>query len=126
MTKLAKFIEDYISDHGISRRALAEKMDVQHQTLNHYLNTDSDPTLYFLTRLSGATGYDLLTLVAQVAPDYIHQASADVMLLAQRIDKLPEPQRGIIIDLIRGALKSSENVNNASEVSKGNKGKRKS
>jgi len=102
MTKLSDFIEDYIQQHGLSRRALAEKMGVQHRTLNNYLNTNTDPTLYFLIRLSSATGYDLLTLVALVAPDHVHHASAEDMLLAQDINKLPEARRSIIVELIRG------------------------
>lgn len=102
MTKLVKFIEDYIDQQGISRRALAEKMGVQHRTLNHYLNSDIVPTLYFLIRLSSATGYDLLTLVALVAPDNVHHASADDMLLAQDINKMPEARRAVVVELVRG------------------------
>jgi transcriptional regulator with XRE-family HTH domain len=102
MTKLAEFVLDYIKRNNISRRALAEKMEVQHRTLNNYLNTDKSPTLYFLIQLSHATGYDLLTLVAMVAPDNVHHATADDMLLAQDIHKLPEARRAIIIELVRG------------------------
>lgn len=124
MTKLAEFIEDYIKQQGISRRALAEKMDVQHRTLNHYLNTDTSPTLYFLIRLSGATGYDLLTLVALVAPDHVHHATADDMLLAQDINKLPEARRAIIVELVRGGgNKGGGNGGNKNEIGIVKKGK---
>lgn len=116
MTKLAEFIQDYINQHGMSRRGLAEKMDVQHRTLNHYLNTDSSPTLYFLIRLSSATGYDLLTLVALVAPDHVHHASAENMLLAEDLDKLPEARRSIIVELIRGGV--NKGISNSSDESK--------
>lgn len=126
MNKLQEFIQGYLDDNNnMSRRALAEKMVVQHRTLNNYMNEDKSPTLYFLTRLSSATGYDLLTLVALVAPDNIHQVSADVMLLAQQIDKLPEPDRSIVIKLIKAALpKEPDNTHDENKVSKGNKGKR--
>lgn len=124
MTKLAEFIEDYINQKGISRRALAILMDVQHRTLNHYLNSDIVPTLYFLIRLSSATGYDLLTLVALVAPDNVHHASADDMLLAQDINKMPEARRAVVVELVRGG--SNKGGGNSSDkkeirvVKKGN------
>lgn len=102
MSGLAEFILGYIKKNNLSRRQLAEKMDVQHRTLNHYINTNQTPTLYFLIQLSNATGYDLLSLVALVAPDHVHHVSADDMMLAQDINKLPEARRAIIIELVRG------------------------
>lgn len=125
MNKLKEFILEYLSEHDMSRRTLAEKMGVQHRTLNKYLNENKSPTLYFTLQLSRATGYDILTLIALAEPDSVHNASADAMLIAQRIDKLPELQRRIIIDLIRASLKSSEDINDKSEVSKSKQSKRK-
>src|SRR5690349_6447934 len=121
MNKLQEFILEYLSEHEMSRRALAEKMEVQHRTLNKYLNEDKSPTLYFVSQLSRATGYDILTLIALAEPNSVHHASADAMLIAQRIDKLPELQRRIIIDLIRASLKSSEDIDDKSEFSNAKK-----
>lgn len=116
MNKLQEFILTYLSENDMSRRKLAEKMGVQHRTLNKYINEDKSPTLYFVHQLSRATGYDILTLIALAEPDSVHHASADAMLIAQRIDKLPELQRRIIIDLIRATLKSSEDIDDKNEV----------
>ena len=104
MTKLAEFILEYIDHHKLSRRALAEKMGVQHRTLNNYINNgDSHPTLYFLTMLCRATGTDLLTLVALVAPDDVKPINPDIMRLAERINNLPGAYKEAVIAMIMNA-----------------------
>lgn len=123
MNALGEFLERERIARNESRREFAKHIHTSADTLVRMIEQGEQPTIKFLRSVSGYTGASLLALLQMAFPDEIRQPGTDVMILAQDIDNLPEPQRGIVIDLIRAALKSSGNGGNEGKIAGRNKRK---
>lgn len=105
---LADWLLEEIQQRQMSVREFGRYAGVPHSTLNKILNadnTDEDayPSLATLVKLSRATGTDICTLVAFVAPERTLR-DADAMALANRIMNLPPDGRAIVEDWLMGRL----------------------
>lgn len=102
---LSDFIALDMKKRGMSVVEYAAFIGVAHSTISKHLNKKKKivPQMQFLTKLSGATGTSLEVLLAIAFPDLVQTAlSPRAMLLAQRLDGLPEPFQDEVLRLVFG------------------------
>jgi predicted transcriptional regulator len=109
VTTLAEWLLEEIQRRQMSVREFGRFADIPHSTLNKLLNWDTTPSgdvypaLSTLVKLSNATGTDICTLVALVAPEYTI-SDADALVLANRIRNLPPDGRAVVEEWLIGRL----------------------
>lgn len=97
---LGDFIVAEMQKRDLSLRKFAELVGVNHSTLSKHINGEIEkPGLDFLVSLSVATQTNLQTLVAYSYPEIADRMNVnpDMLLLAQRLDRLPEDLKEFIL-----------------------------
>lgn len=89
----------------MSAREFALLVGVASTTITRAMLPDApEPTVEFLAKLARATNTDLCTLVKLVVPDLPGNVSADALLLAERISRLPKDKQEIVDAFILGTM----------------------
>lgn len=100
----SEFLEAQMKQRDMSARQFAEFIGVAHSTITRAIDPRSptSPGLDFLLALAKATGTNLGALVELAYPDVASQTalSAKTLLLAQRIEHLPDKIRTAILTLL--------------------------
>lgn len=94
MTLLGEFLQDQIRKRGLTLREFAKMCDVTHSVISKALS-EKDPTtprVETLAKIASATGVDLFTLVALIAPDAT-DIDVDARIYANEIVSLPRDKR---------------------------------
>ena len=103
--KLRAFIESEIQAQRTNPTAFAKNADIGVQTLSDYLNGKiSYPTIPTLIKLAKVTRTNVTQLFRLAIADDVDDAdvSAEDLILARRLNKLPKASRDVIDKLIFG------------------------
>ncbi len=104
MNKLGEFIQEELRKRDMSARQFADHVKVSHSTITKAMYpVPPEPSLDFLAKLGRATGIDLCTIVAMVKPDDT-RVSPRALLIAQRIEQLPESKRAFADEFLNGLI----------------------
>lgn len=109
-TELGRYLLRIQIKNNLSKREFASKLHCSSDTITRMIDGGEPPTIKFLRSVSSYTGTGLLTLLRMSFPDEIPQPSAKSMALAEKIDRIPEPRRTWIIELIENADTGSSNT----------------
>lgn len=105
---LGQFLDQYIKQKQITVNQFAYKANISHVTIGDIINGKvKRPSILTLEKLSGATGANILTLLAMVSPQYVTHPSPEVIALEQEINSLPAAHREIVLTLIRALGRQS-------------------
>ena len=101
---LQEFLLSEMRRLDISARELARRADINSTTLVRILDERNPrtPDLETLEKLAKATGQPVLTLVRLVKPD-ADDVDPEALVMARRIQALPEATRKVLEDLTRSA-----------------------
>ena len=91
-----------------NKKEFAALIGVSHSTIGRIINNRDEPSLDTLIKLSKGTDTDIVMIIALVAGKQIKTAKAESLLLAERIDRLPEKTKKLIDDLIISTLLHQE------------------
>lgn len=103
----AEFLQQEMRRRDLSVRQFAEVIGIDHSTLSKLMRFEKPPTpsTETLIAVSKATGVSLTTLIALAFPDLKNiEVTANVLMLAERIERLPPDKRDLIDSLIMGML----------------------
>lgn len=102
---LKDFIDEYIHDHPEidSYNKFAQRIGVASSTILDVVKGKHKPGIDFLTKMADATNTDFILLVQIAYPEQAGKgrSSPSSQLLAERINRLPDPLRNMLIRLIR-------------------------
>jgi len=102
---LSKFIKDEMTKRDMSARQFAAFLDVAPSTVTSHMNagTKAEPTLTFLRKLAQRTNTPLAIIISLAFPEISEDISSippDILLLATRLNSLPEQIRDVIKRLL--------------------------
>lgn len=102
---LKDFIDEYMRDHPEidSYNKFAQHIGVSATTIGEIIKGRHKPGIDFLTKMAEATNTDFILLVQIAYPEQAGKgrSSPSSQLLADRINRLPNPLREMLIRLIR-------------------------
>lgn len=104
---LKDFIDDYMRDHPEidSYNKFAQLIGTSASTVSE-ITKGHQPGIDIIGKIAEATKSDFLLLVQIAYPEYVtkEKLSPTAQLLAEQINRLPNPLRGILIKFIRSLL----------------------
>lgn len=109
LTKLGEFIAEEMKKRDMSARKFSELVDVNHKTINKFLDPDGDPgnpSIEFLLKLAEATHTNVVALIGLAYPDVAEQMaiSPNVEVLADRFSQLASNDQRVVLALINQLL----------------------
>jgi transcriptional regulator with XRE-family HTH domain len=101
---LQEFLLSEMKRLDVSARELARRAGLGESTVQKLIDERDprSPTIETLEKLAKVTGQTMLTLVRLVKPD-ADDVDADALIMARRIQALPEATRKVLEDLTRSA-----------------------
>lgn len=102
-----EFLLEEIKKRSVTPRQFALRLGVDPSTLTRLMDerSPSQPSIEFLLKLGAETGYSVTTLISLAYPDVAQtdHIPASTMLIAERIEQLPEDLRNTILFILRTA-----------------------
>ncbi len=115
---LTKFIKQEIKLRKVDQQGFAKLVDVSHSTIGRIINNKDEPSLATLIKISKGTNTDIVMIIALVAGQQIKGIKPESLLLAERIERLPNNVKELIDNLIINTLLSQERDDkNGGEIS---------
>ena len=99
---LGKFIVEEMHKRKMSMRDFASLMGVSHATISDYASDkQKSPQSAFLVKLADTTNTNLQAIFALAYPEVAERTalSPEAIIIAQRLDRLPDNTRDILIRL---------------------------
>lgn len=110
-SSLAEWLLQEINDRNMSIREFGRRAEIGQATLSSILANEGDyPSVTTLIRLAQYTHTDICSLMALIAPEETH-IDADVILIAERIKRLPFDKQSIVDAAISGFLQGGNKAN---------------
>jgi transcriptional regulator with XRE-family HTH domain len=107
---LSEFILSEMKRLEISARELSRRAGLGESTVQKIIDERDSriPSIETLEKLAKATGHPLLTLVRLVKPD-ASDVDAEALVMARRIQALPEATRQVLEEMTRIAVLGKDN-----------------
>lgn len=107
MTDFVQFLRDEMARRDFeSQRSFARWLGMAPATVWQVMDGGREPGLDFLVATSKATGVNIRSLIDLAYPGAISDSdlSADALVLAEQIERLPDDVRKVVRAIIRGSV----------------------
>lgn len=106
-TSLAEFVLRQMRERDMSARQFSDYIGVSNTTINRTLDSryEHTPSMDFLLKLADKTGTSIIAVIELAFPEVSERTgiSPEALILAQRLDRLPEGVRDFILKAVLSA-----------------------
>lgn len=115
---LTKFIKQEMELNKVDQQGFAKLVKVSHSTIGRIINNKDEPSLATLIKISKGTNADIAMIISLASGQEIKGVKPESLLLAERIERLPDNVKQLIDNVIINALLTQErNDKNGGEIS---------
>lgn len=104
---LTEFVLRQMRERDMSARQFSDFIGVSNTTINRTLDNryDHTPSMDFLLKLADKTGTSIVAIIELAFPEVSERTgiSPEALILAQRLDRLPESIRDFILKAVLSA-----------------------
>lgn len=105
---LTKFIKQEMKIKDVDQQGFAKLVGVSHSTIGRIINNKDEPSLATLIKISKGTDADVAMIISLASGQEIKGVKPESLLLADRIERLPNNIKELIDNIIINALLGQE------------------